>query len=413
MTNQSSQANGQEPDSGSRRLHYLDWIRVIAVLVVFLYHTALPFDIVEWSIKNAETTPVLTAVYGFLYPFGMPLFFLVAGIGSWLSLRRRTARQYLMERVSRLLVPFILGSALFTPISRYYAARHAGTFMGTFLELLGQPRALATVLVSSQPVTVGPLLFGKIGAHLWFVGYLFAYSLLGLPFFLWLREGRGRRFLDWLGRIGDVRGGLLLFTVPVIVMQLILQPFFPEPRDWSEFVFMGLFVLGGYVIWADKRLQEAVVRDRWIAMLVGVVSYLLLIPAALRGYVLDWMEIPGTAGFQLFWSAFSLGSWAWTVHLLWFAMHHFDFDHRWLQYWRVAAMPMYVLHHPVVIMVAYYVVQWQAGLWLKWLVVLAISFVISLVLTELALRFGPLRRVLGVKGEAQSSALASRGRRNA
>jgi len=398
MPNADPRAQPSGSNGGSRRLYYLDWIRVIAVLVVFVYHTTQPFDIIPWSVNNDETTVVLTAATGFLYPFGMPLFFLVAGIGSWFSLRRRTARQFLMERIGRLLVPFVLGSALFTPISRYYGARDAGTYAGTFLELLGQPRTLATVLVSSNPVTIGPLLFGAIGAHLWFVGYLFAFSLLGLPFFMWLKQESGRRFLGRLGRLGEVRGGLLLFALPMIAMRLILQPYFPEPRDWSEFAFMGLFVVAGYVIWADVRLRQAVVRDRWLMMLVGLISYLLLIPAALRGVVLDWMEIPGTPGFQLFWSAFTLGSWAWSVHLLWFAMRHFDVDNRWLQYWRIAAMPMYVLHHPVVIIVAYYIVQWQANLWLKWLAVLAVSFVISYGLTELGLRFGPLRAMLGVKG---------------
>ena len=61
-------------------------------------------------------------------------------------------------------------------------------------------------------------------------------------------------------------------------------------------------------------------------------------------------------------------------------------------------MPMYVLHHPVVIIVAYYIVRWQANLWLKWLVVLVGSFVISLALTEMVLRFKPLRAASGVKG---------------
>jgi peptidoglycan/LPS O-acetylase OafA/YrhL len=150
MQNVDARANPRGSSDGSGRLHYLDWIRVIAVLGVFVYHTSQPFDIIPWSVNNEETTVVLTAATGFLYPFGMPLFFLVAGIGSWLSLRRRTARPFLMGRISRLLVPFVLGSALFTPISRYYGARDAGTFLGSFLQLLSQPRTLATVLVSSQ-----------------------------------------------------------------------------------------------------------------------------------------------------------------------------------------------------------------------------------------------------------------------
>jgi glucan biosynthesis protein C len=397
MQNVDSRANLGESSDGSGRLHYLDWIRVIAVLGVFVYHTSQPFDIVEFSIKNAEQTPVITAVYGFMYPFTMPLFFLVAGIGSWLSLRRRSGRQYLVERISRLLIPFIVGSAVLTPVSFYFEARHLGWFNGSLPDWLAQPGTILALLASSRPITPGPLLFGTVGVHLWFVGYLFSYSLLALPLFLWLKQGAGRRFLDWLGRLGERRGGLLWFALPMVVMRLILQPYFPESRDWSEFVFMGLFFIAGYIVWADGRLRQAIGRDRRLSLVLGIASYAVLLPAAARGVVLDWMEIPGTAGFVLFWSALSLGGWCWSIFLLWRAMHALDYETPWLRYWRRAAMPFYVLHHPVVVVLAYYVVQQQANLWLKWLVVLLGSYVVSRGLTGLVLRFKLLGAASGVK----------------
>ena len=399
MHNMDARPTAREPSDGSGRLYYLDWIRVIAVLGVFVYHTAQPFDVVEFSIKNAEQSGVLTALYGFLYPFGMPLFFLVAGIGSWLSLQHRSARSYMLERISRLLVPFVAGSALLTPISFYFEARHMGWFAGSFLDWLGQPRTIVSLLASSRPTTLGPLLFGTVGGHLWFVGYLFIYALLALPVFLWLKQGTGLRFLDWLGRLGEVRGGLLLFAVPIVVMRLILQPYFPESRDWAEFVFMWLFFVAGYVIWADKRLQEAVGRDWRLMLVVAIASYAVLMPASVRGVVLDWMVTPGTAGFVLFWAAFSLSGWCWCIYLLCGAMRRLDFDNGWLQYWRAAGIPFYVLHHPVVIIIAYYVVQWQASLWLKLVVVLVGTFVVTLALYELLIRrVKLLGQLFGMKG---------------
>jgi hypothetical protein len=122
-----------------------------------------------------------------------------------------------------------------------------------------------------------------------------------------------------------------------------------------------------------------------------------LLPPAAAGVVLDWMETPGTPGFVLFWSAYSVSGWCWSLYLLWRAMCYLDFDNRWLQHWRAAAMPFYVLHHPAVIIIAYYVVQWQANLWLKLLAVLVSSFVVTLGLTEVVLRFRPLRAASGVK----------------
>jgi glucans biosynthesis protein C len=48
--------------SASTRLHYLDWLRVIATLVVFSFHAIHPFDLSDWHIKNIEQSEALTIV---------------------------------------------------------------------------------------------------------------------------------------------------------------------------------------------------------------------------------------------------------------------------------------------------------------------------------------------------------------
>ncbi len=50
------------------RLHYLDWLRVIAILGVFLYHAIHPFDLTDWHVKNAELSRPLTAILLFFAP---------------------------------------------------------------------------------------------------------------------------------------------------------------------------------------------------------------------------------------------------------------------------------------------------------------------------------------------------------
>ena len=36
------------------RVHPLDWLRVLALLGVFVYNTLRPFDTNDWHVKNAE-----------------------------------------------------------------------------------------------------------------------------------------------------------------------------------------------------------------------------------------------------------------------------------------------------------------------------------------------------------------------
>lgn len=93
------------------RLHYLDWLRILLILGVFLFHAVHPFDAIDWHIKNDEQSVALSAIMlVFLYPWGLPLFFLIAGAGSRFALRRRSAWQYAVERVQRLFIPFIIGA---------------------------------------------------------------------------------------------------------------------------------------------------------------------------------------------------------------------------------------------------------------------------------------------------------------
>ena len=108
----------------SVRLHYLDWLRVIAILGVFLFHAVHPFDYNDWHIKNAEQSLGITIVLVWFSLWGMAFFFLIAGAGSWFALRRRTSRQYVSERTKRLLIPFIVCAILFMPLMMVLEWQH-------------------------------------------------------------------------------------------------------------------------------------------------------------------------------------------------------------------------------------------------------------------------------------------------
>ncbi|MFN2168782.1 MAG: acyltransferase family protein, partial [Anaerolineae bacterium] len=83
---------------GAVRLHYLDWLRVLATLGVFLFHAINVFGPFDFEINNAQRSDLILLIQVFFFPWGMPLFFLVSGMGSWFALRRRTAGQFTRER---------------------------------------------------------------------------------------------------------------------------------------------------------------------------------------------------------------------------------------------------------------------------------------------------------------------------
>ena len=82
------------------RRYDIDWVRVVATLAVFVLHCGRFFDTIDWHLKNAQRSDVLTLFQAWLDLWMMPLLFLLSGLESWYSLESRGSGQYLFERVN-------------------------------------------------------------------------------------------------------------------------------------------------------------------------------------------------------------------------------------------------------------------------------------------------------------------------
>ncbi|MDH4258187.1 MAG: acyltransferase family protein, partial [Candidatus Aminicenantes bacterium] len=85
-----------------QRRHDIDWLRVLAMLSVFLFHCARFFDYEDWHVKNLQTSFGFTVFVGILVQWIMPIFFVLSGQSTWFALRFRNAGQYIGERFKRL-----------------------------------------------------------------------------------------------------------------------------------------------------------------------------------------------------------------------------------------------------------------------------------------------------------------------
>lgn len=102
------------------RKHYIDNLRWIMILMLIPYHAAMAWN--TWGEPNYiffEGNRLISSIIVFFSPYFMPLLFVLAGIGTKFSLQKRTCREYLIERVKRLLIPFLFGTVTFMPIMSY------------------------------------------------------------------------------------------------------------------------------------------------------------------------------------------------------------------------------------------------------------------------------------------------------
>ena len=78
-------------------------------------------------------------------------------------------------------------------------------------------------------------------------------------------------------------------------------------------------------------------------------------------------------------------------------MKYLSFSNKWLVYGNETIMPFYLFHQPVIIIIAFFVVQWGAGITLKLLVIVLGSLLVTLGLVELVKRISVLRGLFGMK----------------
>lgn len=391
-----SQLATDSPASKSERLYYLDWLRVLAIVGVFLYHASRPFIMQEWLINNEERSVAITFLFlVFFGSWGMPLFFLVAGTSSYFALRRRNGRQFVTERLQRLLVPFVVGCILLSPLQFYLEWLHKGWYEGSFLSFLP---VLAQDRLARIGATFSPTIFESLGSHLWFLGFLLSISLVALPLFLWFGGDAGQRFIRWLAVLGARRGGIFIFAVPVVLIRLFLQPYFPAYADCADFCYMLVFFIFGYIMSADGRLTQAIRRDGKSALFLGLLATAFMILALAAGGDREWAKNPTMPGFYLAWGLASINSWCWTIFALSFGMTYLSSSSRWLNYGQRAIVPFFLLHQPVIVVIAFFVVDWQAPIALKLPLIMLSAFAITVALYELLVRrVGPAQALFGMK----------------
>ncbi|RJP19751.1 MAG: acyltransferase [Candidatus Abyssobacteria bacterium SURF_5] len=367
----------------SQRRHDIDWLRILAVLLLFFFHTARIFDTDDFYVKNTAVSEGFTVFINFIYLWHMPLFFFLSGVGTWFALRSRGGRGYASERFKRLFIPLLFGACFIVPPQVYYMRLSGQTYNHPPLDVF-----------EDSYLQFFPTFFNGIApsgnwewGHLWFLAYLFTFSLVALPLFRSIEKTYGRGLVEKLASVAEKRGGIFLFGLPLMAGEALLRANWPGMQnlynDWSNFLFFILFFIYGYLLCSDERFWQAVERDGKLALLLAAAIFsiyplrLALGHLPSRGYNPDYMSLMALRG---------LDAWLWVVAVLSFGRRYLGFTNRILTYANEAALPVYILHQTVIVMVGYYVVRWQTGMMSGYFIITMLSLVVTLLACDLLVR---------------------------
>ena len=379
----------------SSRIPYFDWLRVLAVAGVVVFHAVLPFANVGWWISNISGSDVLKAVVPLVDAFGLALLFLLAGGSARFALQKRSVPAFLKERTARLLVPFVFAFPLVVLPVGYVTAVASGLVSGSFLDFLAAWPSLTWTWL--QTIGFSPRIF-DIDQHLWFLGYLFVFAVLGIPIFRFLSSGRGRSWIDRLTVVARIPGSTLLVAVPMAVAVVALYRLAPFVHDWWSFSVFGITFLAGYLIYSDARLTSAARRDFPIALVAALMASAALVASGFTDWYLAYQS--GThivdATYFLMLTLYTISGWSWTLTLLGVGMHLKLMQQPLAPKLSEMAMPAYILHMPLVVAITFFVVGLQVDLLAKIVISLALSVCGTIAVAVIATHIGILRRILGL-----------------
>ncbi|WP_066305002.1 acyltransferase family protein [Bacillus sp. FJAT-29814] len=356
---------------GERRFD-IDWLRNLGILLLFPFHSARVFDYWDpFYVKSAELSWGLSWFIAVTSYWFMPLLFWLAGSASWYALERRSNRQYMKDRVNRLLIPLIVGVLFIVPPQGYFARlNHNGeggnyfsflkTFFTDFSDLSGY--------------------FGTFTpAHLWFILYLFVLSLAALPIFSFFRKRNFEKFNEVCSRPSVF---IALFLLLVVTEAL------PAPGGQNPFFFLVIFIMG-FITSSQPSYQKMFNRVRGMGLVV------LLVTVPLWVFLLT-KDFQG-AGFLLaVLKTFNL--WLTLIVLLGYGNKFLNFKHKAIPYMNEAAFPVYIIHQSVLVVMGYFILKLNLGNILAFLIIMVLTFVISLLIYEFIIkRLAILRWAFGVK----------------
>jgi glucan biosynthesis protein C len=369
-------------DRAVSRVYYIDWLRILAVLLLFPFHTLRVFNNEPFYVKASTLSGTADWVINFIGVWHMPLLFFLAGCSTYFALRKRKAGQYAWERVKRLLVPLVFGLLILLPPQTWYGGRFNSQYAGSFWQYLSSGDFL------KWNIKDGGDYFGGFGiGQLWFILWLFFISLILLPLVAWAVRGRVSPRVQRLSRRLSHPAWWL---VPIVF--LFIGEAAPEQVGKPSVLYAFVFLLGFLVV-CDQKFPDSAERYRFPAFIVGIgLTVLWVVSADFRNSLPDpsW----GRAGLVLLGNA---ALWLMVIGAFGMGKRYLNRTSAVQRYLAEGSYPVYIIHQTIIVIIAFFVVDFAIPRAAQWVVLLVLAVTATFALYEIARRVNVLRFLLGMR----------------
>lgn len=339
-------------NKNTERLHYMDAMRSILMILGIVLHSANVFSEKEWAIQNIETSSIFFNLSEFIHLFRMPAFFIVSGFFCHMTLKKNNALQFSKVRIPRILVPLIVTALTLNILQNYLLLSYTEETLNFHSE--------------------NYWLHGKWDSHLWFLNSLLYYfSLSALAYALIPKLLATIKNIT--NRVVNYSQGSYLLLIPLLSLVLIKISYSIPTVDNSGYdfsisesiKFSGFFIFG-ILLGTNRDLLRNFVKPNLKIILLSVIIVIIV------SYYLNNL---GQA--SKFAKAYTdqLTIWLACTACFYIFFKFFNSNSKFFQDLASASYTIYLFHHILVIAFGLIIIQLNLGIWFKFVLLVSLVFI--------------------------------------
>jgi len=357
-------------DAFSIRRYDVDSIRVIALMLLILYHTAVSFQPWATDIFFIENKQSLELFWFFAMDliniWRIPILFIVSGMGLRFAMERRNWSALISDRALRIVLPLVFGTLCVVPIYSYIFNHYYGKDQ----------------------------FYGAHPGHLWFLANIFFYVLIFIYVFNYFKEHPENKLYIFLKKVISKPVGI----IPVFASLIVIESVAVNPEFFAAFAFSlhGLFLglvcfFNGFVLVSLKEdFWKALQEVKWVALILAVCLY------GFRIYNYDSELISSRVVVNLL-TGFESANWM--LAALGLGATFLNKPSKLLSYMSSAVYPVYIVHMPIQFFFCSLIFPLSITASFKLIIVLACTYAVSFLAYEIVKRIKWVRLLFGMKNE--------------
>ena len=335
--------------NAANRRYDIDWLRVIAIGLLLIYHIGIvfqPWGVFIGFIQSDKPMESLWIPMLMLNVWRIPLLFFVSGMGVCFAMRKRRWNELLLERTRRILLPFLFGIVFIVPVH----------------------------LIIWQVYYKQDITYTISQSHLWFLANIFIYVILLLPLFYYLKNKENGNIERWLIKLFGNPFGILIITSAFVIEALLVNPDTYETYSMTLHGFLlGLlsFLFGFLCVYTGRSFWQTILKWRWLYLSASIILFFI------RLTVFE-LKAPNYM--------IALESNLWIFSAFAFAHKYLNRPSKTLSYLSQGAYPIYIIHMIFLYLGSFLIIPLDIPETLEFVMVVAFTCIGCFVFYDLIIR---------------------------